>query len=174
MLKIRYDHEANTNKIFNSSELLPGDGIEQTTSSSKVVHAQKIEPLTVSELNEYVITAHPQTIYCLDLRPQLSLVGLEKVSIDTNYSPSIDTPFSPSIDATTELSIDVPSSKLYRAGHIVMQEQFFSNSSWAFTLSLTFQSVRKAKVKELQLYAYKAPTSRDETFKTLTIQRKKK
>ncbi|KAF2559278.1 hypothetical protein F2Q68_00016150 [Brassica cretica] len=103
---------------------LPGDGIEQTTSSSKVVHAQKIEPLTVSELNEYVITAHPQTIYCLDLRPQLSLVGLEKVSIDTNYSPSIDTPFSPSIDATfspsidatTGLSIDVPSSKLYRAG----------------------------------------------------------
>ncbi|KAF3513429.1 hypothetical protein F2Q69_00006908 [Brassica cretica] len=64
------------------------------------------------------------TIYCLDLRPQLSLVGLEKVSIDTNYSPSIDTPFgssidatfSPSIDATTGLSIDVPSSKLYRAG----------------------------------------------------------
>ncbi|KAF2558585.1 hypothetical protein F2Q68_00016145 [Brassica cretica] len=37
-----------------------------------------------------------------------SLVGLEKVSIDT--------PFSPSIDATTELSIDVPSSKLYRVG----------------------------------------------------------
>ena len=52
----------------------------------------------------------------LDLKPQLSLVGLEKVSIDTNYGLSIDTPFSPSIDATTELSIDVPSTKLYRMG----------------------------------------------------------
>ncbi|KAG5397762.1 hypothetical protein IGI04_019576 [Brassica rapa subsp. trilocularis] len=46
----------------------------------------------------------------------LSLVGLVKVSIDTDYGFSIDTPFSPSIDATTELSIDVPTSKLYRAG----------------------------------------------------------
>ena len=52
----------------------------------------------------------------LDLKPQLSLVGLEKVSIDTNYGLSFDTPFSPSIDATTELSIDVPSTKLYRMG----------------------------------------------------------
>ena len=51
-----------------------------------------------------------------DLRPQMSLDGLEKVSIDTNYGLSIDTPFIPSIDATTELSIDVPSSKLYRTG----------------------------------------------------------
>ena len=50
---------------------------------------------------------------CLDLRPHLSLVGLEKVSIDTNYGLSIDTPFSPSIDATTELSIDEPSRNLY-------------------------------------------------------------
>ena len=46
------------------------------------------------------------------LRPQLSLVGREKVSIDTNYGLLIDTPFSPSIDATTKLSINVPSSKL--------------------------------------------------------------
>ena len=51
-----------------------------------------------------------------DIRPQLLLVGPEKVSIDNNYGLSIDTPFSPSIDATTELSIDVPTSKLYRVG----------------------------------------------------------
>ncbi|KAF3512445.1 hypothetical protein F2Q69_00005885 [Brassica cretica] len=48
-----------------------------------------------------------------DLRPQMSLVRLEKVSIDTNYGFSIDTPFSPLIDATNELSIDVSSRKLY-------------------------------------------------------------
>ncbi|KAF3565244.1 hypothetical protein DY000_02015295 [Brassica cretica] len=48
-----------------------------------------------------------------DLRPQLSLVGLEKVSIYTIYGLSINTPFKTSIDATTELSINVPSKKLY-------------------------------------------------------------
>ncbi|KAG5378250.1 hypothetical protein IGI04_026092 [Brassica rapa subsp. trilocularis] len=41
----------------------------------------------------------------LDLGPQLSLVGPEKVSIDT--------PFSPSIDTTNELSIDEPSRDRY-------------------------------------------------------------
>ncbi|KAG5415896.1 hypothetical protein IGI04_003463 [Brassica rapa subsp. trilocularis] len=35
----------------------------------------------------------------------MSLVGLDKVSIDTNYRLLINTPFIPSIDATTELSI---------------------------------------------------------------------
>ncbi|KAG5414553.1 hypothetical protein IGI04_002120, partial [Brassica rapa subsp. trilocularis] len=44
-----------------------------------------------------------------DLGPQLSLVGLEKVSINSNNGVSIDTPFSPSIDKTYELSIDEPS-----------------------------------------------------------------
>ncbi|KAG5414512.1 hypothetical protein IGI04_002079, partial [Brassica rapa subsp. trilocularis] len=44
-----------------------------------------------------------------DLRPHLSLVGPEKVSIDSNNRVSIDTPFSPLIDATSELSNDVPS-----------------------------------------------------------------
>ncbi|KAF3601526.1 hypothetical protein F2Q69_00035939 [Brassica cretica] len=44
-----------------------------------------------------------------DLGPELSLVGPEKVSIDSNNGVSIDTPFSPSIDTTRELSIDVPS-----------------------------------------------------------------
>ena len=51
-----------------------------------------------------------------DLRPQLSLVGLDKVSINTSYGLSIGTHFSPLIDATTELSIDVPSIKPYRTG----------------------------------------------------------
>ncbi|KAG2312261.1 hypothetical protein Bca52824_023818 [Brassica carinata] len=41
---------------------LPGHGAEHTASSSKVVHAQKIEPLTVSELNQFIITADSQII----------------------------------------------------------------------------------------------------------------
>ncbi|CAN7044265.1 unnamed protein product [Brassica rapa subsp. trilocularis] len=39
---------------------LTGDGTDHTTSSSKLVHAQKVEPLTVAELNQYVIIADPQ------------------------------------------------------------------------------------------------------------------
>ncbi|KAF2589337.1 hypothetical protein F2Q70_00038901 [Brassica cretica] len=66
----------------------------------------------VNRVNKTVVRLIEVIIYCLDLRPQLSLVGLEKVSIDNNYGLSIDTPFSPSIDATIELSIDVPVSKL--------------------------------------------------------------
>ncbi|KAF3559246.1 hypothetical protein F2Q69_00013680 [Brassica cretica] len=50
------------------------------------------------------------------VRPQLSLVGPKKVSIDSNNGVSIDTPFSPSIDTTTELSIDEPSKEHYRTG----------------------------------------------------------
>ncbi|CAN6851887.1 unnamed protein product [Brassica oleracea] len=41
---------------------LPGHGTEQGTFSSKVVHAQKIEPLTISELNQFIITADSQII----------------------------------------------------------------------------------------------------------------
>ncbi|KAL0706742.1 hypothetical protein Bca4012_073168 [Brassica carinata] len=33
----------------------------KTPSSSKLPHAQKIEPLTISKLNQYVITSEPQT-----------------------------------------------------------------------------------------------------------------
>ncbi|KAG2270938.1 hypothetical protein Bca52824_065493 [Brassica carinata] len=40
---------------------LIGDGSDQTPSSSKLPHAQKIEPLTISKLNQYVITSEPQT-----------------------------------------------------------------------------------------------------------------
>ena len=43
----------------------------------------------------------------------MSLVGPEKVSIDSNNGVSIDTPLSPSIDTTNELSIDVPSRERY-------------------------------------------------------------
>ncbi|WZZ42293.1 hypothetical protein YC2023_038552 [Brassica napus] len=41
---------------------LPGGGADETGSSSKVVHAQKIEPLTIAELNEFVLSAEPQII----------------------------------------------------------------------------------------------------------------
>ncbi|KAG5406922.1 hypothetical protein IGI04_013041 [Brassica rapa subsp. trilocularis] len=47
-------------KIVLSSYRLPGGGADETWSSSKVVHAQKIEPLTVAELNEFVLSAEPQ------------------------------------------------------------------------------------------------------------------
>ncbi|KAL0813038.1 hypothetical protein Bca101_069481 [Brassica carinata] len=41
---------------------LPSGDTDQSGSSSKVVHAQKIESMTVSELNQFVITADPQII----------------------------------------------------------------------------------------------------------------
>ncbi|KAL0661453.1 hypothetical protein Bca4012_098290 [Brassica carinata] len=41
---------------------LPGGETDDTGSSSKVVHAQKIEPLTVAELNEFVLSGDPQII----------------------------------------------------------------------------------------------------------------
>ncbi|CAF2045791.1 replication protein A 70 kDa DNA-binding subunit A-like isoform X2 [Brassica napus] len=41
---------------------LPSGGTDQAGSSSKVVHAQKIEPMTVSELNQFIFTADPQII----------------------------------------------------------------------------------------------------------------
>ncbi|KAG5378216.1 hypothetical protein IGI04_026058, partial [Brassica rapa subsp. trilocularis] len=47
---------------LDSATCLPGGGIGQSASSSKVVHAQKIEPLNVSELNQFVVTAEPQII----------------------------------------------------------------------------------------------------------------
>ncbi|KAL0730706.1 hypothetical protein Bca4012_026800 [Brassica carinata] len=41
---------------------LPGGGRDEAESSSKVVHAQKIEPLTIDELNQFVLSAEPQII----------------------------------------------------------------------------------------------------------------
>ncbi|XP_033137294.1 uncharacterized protein LOC103838187 isoform X2 [Brassica rapa] len=41
---------------------LPTGDTDQSGSSSKVVHAQKIEPMTVSELNQFIFTADPQII----------------------------------------------------------------------------------------------------------------
>ncbi|XP_033144119.1 uncharacterized protein LOC103848292 [Brassica rapa] len=43
-------------------EKLVGDGANSSSSKSKVVSAQKIEPLTVAELNQYVLAADPQDI----------------------------------------------------------------------------------------------------------------
>ncbi|KAH0851945.1 hypothetical protein HID58_094337, partial [Brassica napus] len=39
---------------------LPSGDTDQSGSSSKVVHTQKIEPMTVSELNQFIFTADPQ------------------------------------------------------------------------------------------------------------------
>ncbi|CAF1702865.1 unnamed protein product [Brassica napus] len=41
---------------------LRGHGADQKASSSKVVHAQKIEPLTAAELNQFIVTADTQII----------------------------------------------------------------------------------------------------------------
>lgn len=46
--------------IFLVTCSLPGEGTYAGSGSSKVVHAQKIEPVTVSELNQFVISAEPQ------------------------------------------------------------------------------------------------------------------
>ncbi|CAH8320550.1 unnamed protein product [Eruca vesicaria subsp. sativa] len=43
-------------------DTLTGEGTDGDSGSSKVVHAQKIEPVTVSELNKFIISAEPQTI----------------------------------------------------------------------------------------------------------------
>ncbi|KAG5378223.1 hypothetical protein IGI04_026065, partial [Brassica rapa subsp. trilocularis] len=47
---------------LDSATCLPGGGTGQSASSSKVDHAQKIEPLNVSELNQFVVTSEPQII----------------------------------------------------------------------------------------------------------------
>lgn len=36
------------------------DDTNQTAFSSKLLHAQKIEPLTLTELNQYVLKSKPQ------------------------------------------------------------------------------------------------------------------
>uniref|UniRef100_A0A0D3AA10 Nucleic acid-binding protein n=1 Tax=Brassica oleracea var. oleracea TaxID=109376 RepID=A0A0D3AA10_BRAOL len=46
-------------KLFGT---LPGHGAVPGGSTSKVVHAQKIEPMTISELNQFIITADSQII----------------------------------------------------------------------------------------------------------------
>ncbi|KAF2566016.1 hypothetical protein F2Q68_00025281 [Brassica cretica] len=77
--------------------------------------------LLLTEIGSANFGSHIRRYLSPDLGPQLSLVGPEKVSIDSNngvsidtpFSLSIDTPFSPSIDTTRELSIDVPSRERY-------------------------------------------------------------
>lgn len=58
--RLFFDSETSVGKA--EFERLTSAGTEHGASSSKVVHAQKIEPLTVSELNQFVMTAEPQTI----------------------------------------------------------------------------------------------------------------
>ncbi|CAN6873090.1 unnamed protein product [Brassica oleracea] len=42
--------------------VLPGHGADPGSSTSKVVHAQKVEPMTISELNKFITTADSQII----------------------------------------------------------------------------------------------------------------
>ncbi|KAH0908103.1 LOW QUALITY PROTEIN: hypothetical protein HID58_031424, partial [Brassica napus] len=55
-----FDRETSAGKEH--YEKLVGDGANSSSSKSKVVSAQKIEPLTVAELNQYVLAADPQDI----------------------------------------------------------------------------------------------------------------
>lgn len=58
--RVFFDRETTVgSEAFNR---LPECGPDQGGSSSKVVHAQKIEPLTIAELNNFVLTADPQII----------------------------------------------------------------------------------------------------------------
>ncbi|KAH0872553.1 LOW QUALITY PROTEIN: hypothetical protein HID58_069915 [Brassica napus] len=57
-----FDTEQLREKKTMKNYIVIGDGSNQTLSSSKLLHAQKIEPLTISELNKYVITSEPQII----------------------------------------------------------------------------------------------------------------
>ncbi|KAJ4910491.1 Uncharacterized protein Rs2_05112 [Raphanus sativus] len=41
---------------FSSPYRFPGGGTDQSVSSSKVIHALKMEPLNVSDLNQFIIT----------------------------------------------------------------------------------------------------------------------
>ncbi|CAN6876937.1 unnamed protein product [Brassica oleracea] len=68
MLTLRMESDVNVCvSLFDSLAVafhtkLPGGGADETGSSSKVVHAQKIEPLTVAELNKFVLSAEPRII----------------------------------------------------------------------------------------------------------------
>ncbi|CAH8387507.1 unnamed protein product [Eruca vesicaria subsp. sativa] len=71
MITLRLDRDVNVCvSMFDSQALgfhsrldrLSGGVTNQIGSSSKVVHSQKIEPLTVAEFNQFVITADPQII----------------------------------------------------------------------------------------------------------------
>ncbi|CAH8327168.1 unnamed protein product [Eruca vesicaria subsp. sativa] len=55
-----FDSETAAGKALYDS--LPGGVSSQSGSPSKVLHSQKIEPLTVAELNQFVIPAEPQII----------------------------------------------------------------------------------------------------------------
>nr|VDC84387.1 unnamed protein product [Brassica rapa] len=70
MLTLRLESDVNVcvslQELFLSQasilKILPDVGTEQSGSSSKVVHAQKIELLTVAELTQFVISGDPQII----------------------------------------------------------------------------------------------------------------
>ncbi|CAH8285169.1 unnamed protein product [Eruca vesicaria subsp. sativa] len=60
--RVFFDCETTAGKEVYNRQVLPGGGADQEGSSSKVVHAQKIEPLTIKELNDFVLTGEPQII----------------------------------------------------------------------------------------------------------------
>ncbi|CAN7124006.1 unnamed protein product [Brassica rapa subsp. narinosa] len=51
-----------TLRLDSAVKVWVSQGADQQASSSKMVHAQKIEPLTISELNQFIITADSQGI----------------------------------------------------------------------------------------------------------------
>ncbi|KAJ0254281.1 hypothetical protein HA466_0108070 [Hirschfeldia incana] len=55
---IYFDKETSAGQSYH--EKLATDGSGSSKTPTKILHAQKIETLTVSELNEYVITEEPQ------------------------------------------------------------------------------------------------------------------
>ncbi|CAH8340569.1 unnamed protein product [Eruca vesicaria subsp. sativa] len=60
--RVFFDCETTVGKeVYNRQVFLfPGGGADQAGSSSKVVHAQKIDPLTIKEFNDFVLTGDPQ------------------------------------------------------------------------------------------------------------------
>ncbi|KAG2305033.1 hypothetical protein Bca52824_033684 [Brassica carinata] len=56
---------------------LPGGGADQGGSSTKVIHAQKIEPLTIAELDNFVLTGDPQVIEFLCTAKESSFTCLK-------------------------------------------------------------------------------------------------
>ncbi|XP_013644132.1 probable replication factor A 73 kDa subunit [Brassica napus] len=58
--RVFFDSETAVGK--DAFDRLPSDGTDQSASSSKVVHTQKIEPMKISDLNQFVITADPQVV----------------------------------------------------------------------------------------------------------------
>ncbi|KAG2247347.1 hypothetical protein Bca52824_086975 [Brassica carinata] len=76
-------------KLFGT---LPGHGAVPGGSTSKVVHAQKIEPMTISELNQFIITADSQMAKLTNIQAseaaQIVGIGVD-AQVDTELPQSL-------------------------------------------------------------------------------------